>query len=118
MPVVLEHLGLPDPDRDHGLRTWRSGVSALAELAHAHVKLSGFSALAGRRELGRVRPVVSELLELFGPERCMLGSNLPVERMAGEFEGLYELVLATLADLPGPDRAEVLVGTARRFYRL
>ncbi|MGZ4620417.1 MAG: amidohydrolase family protein, partial [Frankiaceae bacterium] len=94
------------------------GVSALAELPHACVKLSGFSALSSRRELGRVRPVVSELLELFGPERCMFGSNLPVERMAGGFEGLYELVLATLADLSEPERGEVLAGTARRFYRL
>jgi predicted TIM-barrel fold metal-dependent hydrolase len=62
--------------------------------------------------------VVSELIEVFGPERCMFGSNLPVERMAGRFGELYELVLATLADLSEPERGEVLAGTARRFYRL
>jgi predicted TIM-barrel fold metal-dependent hydrolase len=117
VPVALEHLGLPDPGRDPGLRTWRSGVSALGELPHAYVKLSGFSALGGR-EPGRIRPVVSELIEVFGPERCMFGSNLPVERMAGRFGELYELVLATLADLSEPERGEVLAGTARRFYRL
>ena len=26
VPVVLEHLGLPDPTNDPGLRTWRTGV--------------------------------------------------------------------------------------------
>jgi predicted TIM-barrel fold metal-dependent hydrolase len=32
--------------------------------------------------------------------------------------GVYEVVLATLAELSDEARAEVLAGTARRFYRL
>jgi predicted TIM-barrel fold metal-dependent hydrolase len=45
VPVVLEHLGLPDPERDHGLRRWRAAVATFAELPHAHAKLSAFSLL-------------------------------------------------------------------------
>jgi predicted TIM-barrel fold metal-dependent hydrolase len=65
-----------------------------------------------------VAPVVSELIELFGPKRCMIGSNFPVEKLAGGFTPLYDLVLATLHGLSGDERTEVLSGTARRFYRL
>lgn len=118
VPVVLEHLGLPDPVQDPALRTWRAGVAALAELPHAHAKLSAFSFLGSPREVERVRPVVTELLELFGPQRCMFGSNFPVERLAGGFGSLYGMVLATLAELSDDQRAEVLAGTARRVYRL
>jgi predicted TIM-barrel fold metal-dependent hydrolase len=118
VPVVLEHLGLPDPARDRGLQAWRAGVGALAELPHACVKLSAFSLLGIPRDADRVREVVGELLELFGPERCMAGSNFPVERLAGGFGSWWELILATLDGLPDHDRAEVLEGTARRFYRL
>jgi predicted TIM-barrel fold metal-dependent hydrolase len=118
VPVALEHLGLPDPRRDAGLRTWRAGVAALAELPHAHAKLSAFSSLGIPRDARRVRVVVGELLELFGPRRCMVGSNFPVERLAGGFASLYEIVLATLEGLPDNERDEVLAGTARRFYRL
>ncbi|MBO0769916.1 MAG: amidohydrolase family protein [Actinobacteria bacterium] len=118
VPVVLEHLGLPDPARDRGLKTWRAGVAALAGLRHACVKLSAFSLLGSPPDTPRVREVVGELLELFGPERCMVGSNFPVERLAGGFGSWYQLVLAALEGLPGDDRAEVLHGTARRFYRL
>jgi predicted TIM-barrel fold metal-dependent hydrolase len=118
VPVVLEHLGLPDPARVRGLGTWRAGVAALAELPHAHVKLSAVSLLGSPRDVRRVRAVVDELLELFGPGRCMVGSNFPVERLAGGFGPWYELVLASLDGLPGHERAEVLAGTARRFYRL
>jgi predicted TIM-barrel fold metal-dependent hydrolase len=118
VPVVLEHLGLPDPSRDPGLRGWTAGIAALAELPHAHAKLSAFSLLGGPRDVERARPVVDQLLQLFGPRRCMFGSNFPVERLAGDFQSLYQLVLATLDGLSAEERAEVLSGTARRFYRV
>jgi predicted TIM-barrel fold metal-dependent hydrolase len=118
VPVVLEHLGLPDPINDAGLRTWRAGVAALAQLPHACIKLSAFSWLGNPRDGRAVRGVVSELLELFGPQRCMVGSNFPVESLAGDFGSLYELVLASLRELSREERAEVLAGTARRFYRI
>jgi predicted TIM-barrel fold metal-dependent hydrolase len=82
------------------------------------VKLSAFSLLGIARDPGRATTVGSELLELFGPLRCMGGSNFPIERLAGGFAQWYELVLATLAELSDEQRADVLAGTARRFYRL
>jgi predicted TIM-barrel fold metal-dependent hydrolase len=118
VPVVVEHLGLPDPAGDAGLRTWRVGVATLAQLPHACVKLSAFSLLGSPRDERAVRDVVSELLELFGPKRCMVGSNFPVERLAGDFSSLYELVLTCLQDLSAEQRADVLGGTARHFYRI
>ena len=118
VPLVLEHLGLPDPFRDPGLRTWRAGVAILAQLPQACVKLSAFSWLGNPRDEQAVRRVASELLEVFGPERCMIGSNFPVERLAGDFGSLYQLVLASLRDLSNEQRAAVLTGTARRFYRI
>jgi hypothetical protein len=43
---------------------------------------------------------------------------MPVERLARGYGPLYALVLASLQDLSDDDRADVLAGTARRFYRL
>ena len=118
VPVVLEHLGLPDPIGDAGLRTWRAGVTALAQLPHAHVKLSAFSWLGNPRNERAVCDVVSELLDLFGPKRCMVGSNFPVEKLAGDFGPLYDLILTSLQELSDEQRADVLAGTARRFYQI
>ncbi len=90
----------------------------LAEIPHAHIKLSAFSLLGIPRNPERVRAVLTELLELFGAHRCMFGSNFPVERLAGAFAPLYGLAIAALAELTEDERAHVLAGTARRFYRL
>jgi predicted TIM-barrel fold metal-dependent hydrolase len=48
----------------------------------------------------------------------MVGSNFPVERLAGDFNSLSALVLACLQDLSAEQRADVLGGTARNFYRI
>ena len=48
----------------------------------------------------------------------MIGSNFPVESLAGGFGPLYRLILTGLQDLPSDQRTDVLAGTARRFYRL
>jgi predicted TIM-barrel fold metal-dependent hydrolase len=88
VPVVLEHMGLPDAERDPGLERWRSAVAAFAGLPHAHVKLSAFSLLGVPRDPRRIRPVVTDLLQMFGAHRCMFGSNFPVERLAGGLPSL------------------------------
>lgn len=118
VPIVLEHLGLPDPAGDPGLRSWRAGVTTLAELPHACVKLSAFSWLGNPVDRPAVRAVVGELIELFGPSRCMAGSNFPVERLAGPFAEWYQLLLDCLDGVRDENRAEILNGTAARFYRI
>ena len=118
VPVVLEHLGLPDPASDAGLRTWRAGVRNFAQLPHAYVKLSAFSLLGRPRNERAVREVVSELLDVFGPKRCMVGSNFPVEKLAGDFRTLYDLILISLQELSDEQRTDVLADTARRFYQI
>jgi predicted TIM-barrel fold metal-dependent hydrolase len=118
VPVVLEHLGLPNPGEDPDLRTWRAGIRALAELPHAYAKLSAFSLLGTPHGGARVHEVVEALLDAFGPARCMFGSNFPVERLGGDFPALYELMRSAIDHLSEDERAEVLSETARRFYRL
>jgi predicted TIM-barrel fold metal-dependent hydrolase len=48
----------------------------------------------------------------------MVGSNFPVESLAGDFSSFYDLVLASLENLSDEQRADVLADTARRFYRI
>ena len=107
----------PDPACDPGLRTCRAGVSLFAQLPHAFVKLSAISLLGLPRDERAVRSIVDELLDRFGPGRCMVGSNFPVERLAGGFSEVYRIMVASLRELSVSERADVLAGTARRFHR-
>jgi L-fuconolactonase len=72
--IVLDHLGKP-----RALDPWRAGLAALAARPNVYCKLSGLEAELGPRwTLAQVRPYLEHALEVFGPERCLYGSDWPL----------------------------------------
>lgn len=91
-------------------------MARLAALSNVHCKLSGLLTEAGqRRDAGAIRPYAETLLELFGPERLIWGSDWPVLRLAAD----YEDWLAMSEAFVPPRHHEAVFGTnAIRFYKL
>ncbi|WP_454724693.1 MULTISPECIES: amidohydrolase family protein [Cupriavidus] len=116
--VVLEHTGLPWDRSDTGLAAWRGGMEALARLPGVHVKLSEFGLPGAPWDRTGNVAVIRQALDIFGWQRCMFASNLPV---SGLRAGLGEVV-ATVAEglgALGPAAAHaVWCGNALRFYRI
>ena len=117
LPLVIEHAAKPQP----GLPgDWAAGMQALAAIPHVHCKLSGllteFSAGDLRDPLPVLREILTRLLDWFGADRLIWGSDWPVLTLAapyGEWRGLTDALLAGLA--PG-ERAAILRRNAARFY--
>jgi predicted TIM-barrel fold metal-dependent hydrolase len=61
------------------------------------------------------RPYVETALSAFGPERCLFGSNFPVDR---PFAGFADLVDGLSALLPPGAADRVFVRNAIEWYRL
>ena len=59
---------------------------------------------------------MKHLLANFGPERLMWGSDWPVLLLAGAYPGWFAIAERFLNSLDEADRAQVLGGTAARFY--
>lgn len=118
LPVVLNHAGLPLDRSEDGLSAWRRGMAALAALPRVSVKLSEFGLRGGRwDEAGTVR-VVAETLALFGDDRVMFASNLPVSGLSADLPRIVSTVMAGLGP-PDPDRLRrVFSQNARRVYRM
>ena len=64
------------------------------------------------------RPWIQTLLDLFGPNRCMLGSHLPIARLSHGFEPLYDVYEELLADLSTGEQASLFRGTASAWFGL
>ena len=64
------------------------------------------------------RPWVSHVLEVFGPDRCMVGSNFPVDGLHGTLDQLWSTYAAVAADLDEAARDQLFAGTAERVYRI
>ncbi|MEW9920638.1 amidohydrolase [Marimonas sp. MJW-29] len=117
IPVVLEHLGSPLNRSEAGMKLWAEGMQALAALPHVHAKLSGYAMYFRDRLDDEARMVTQRILEWFGPDRVMFGSNFPVDRLYLTYNQAFDLVREELGGDVEVQRA-VFRENAARFYRL
>lgn len=118
LPVALCHAGSPHDRSPGGIAHWRHQLAMLAALPNSVCKISGLGMFEPGWTVDTVRPIVDGCLDLFGPDRCLFGSNFPVDSLSCSYADLYARHATLLAPLSATERAAVLGGTARRFYRL
>jgi L-fuconolactonase len=115
---VLDHLGKP-PVASGRAQAWRDDLRHLASYSNVTCKLSGLSTEAAQGwRASDVRPYLEYGLEVFGPERCMIGSDWPVATLGTTVERWFDLVVAVIAELSAKDQAAVLRETAMATYDL
>jgi predicted TIM-barrel fold metal-dependent hydrolase len=112
---VLQHAGMLEDLSQDGIDAWRAGMAMLAARPNVVSKLSGLGTFLRRKDAAHVAMVAGETLALFGPERCLFGSNFPIEKLWTSYADLFA---AHHAAVPVADRAAVFSSTAKRVYRL
>lgn len=120
LPIVIDHCAKPviRNGTDPGNR-WRDGMSALAEHAQVHCKLSGLATEHGPGwSKETLAPVADHVLRAFGPQRVMWGSDWPVLELAGDYESWLACARELTASLDEPARERVFWRTASSFYGL
>ena len=117
--LALDHLGKP-PIATGALDPWAGAVRELAALPNTVCKLSGMVTEAdpGRWTADDLRPYADTVLEAFGPERTMFGSDWPVCTLAATYGQVVGVAEELTADLDESERRAVLTATATRVYHL
>jgi len=116
---VLDHCAKP-PIAAGGWEPWAGQITGLAALPNVSCKLSGLVTEADW-EAWRpqdVLPYARHVLDAFGPERVMFGSDWPVATLAGRYADVFALAEQAVAALGAADREAVFGGTAARVYGL
>jgi L-fuconolactonase len=73
--AVLEHTGLPLTIDDAGLDEWYRRVKPFADLPNVFLKLYGLGSASHNADPDVFRRFYGGAIDLFGPDRCMFGSN-------------------------------------------
>lgn len=116
--VVVDHGAKPDIAAGD-LARWREDISGIARATRASCKLSGLvTEAAPGWQPEDIAPVVAHLLDVFGPERLLWGSDWPVLLLAGDHDRWCALTDALLAGCTAAERDAIMGGNAMRFYRL
>jgi len=115
---VVDHCAKPHV-RDGAFDDWAADMATVASETAALCKLSGLATEAAPGwNADTVRPYIEHLIECFGPERMMWGSDWPVVTLAGTYAEWREASVQVLATLDQAARDAIFGGTAIRFYGL
>jgi predicted TIM-barrel fold metal-dependent hydrolase len=114
--IVLDHFGWPTDLSDPGRRTHLDRLAELAASPNVATRLDAVGTIFGAWTTDQVRPWLLAVVALFGPDRCMLGSDLPIERLRSGFETLYRAYDEIFAEHTPRDRELLLQATAERWY--
>jgi predicted TIM-barrel fold metal-dependent hydrolase len=63
-----------------------------------------------------VTPILSVMITLFGAERCMFGSNFPVDKLWVSYNDMIAAYDSAMATLTSPERHALMHNTAWRVY--
>ncbi|MFC5470490.1 amidohydrolase family protein [Cohnella suwonensis] len=117
---VIDHIAKPRI-KEGVEEPWRGQIERLASFPNLYCKLSGMTTEADREAWRpeQFAPYVRHVLECFGPDRVMYGSDWPVCLLAATYDEVVGVLESALPDSWGETEKKKLYGlNAKEFYRL
>jgi predicted TIM-barrel fold metal-dependent hydrolase len=115
---VLQHAGMLEDRSPAGRASWRAGMALLAAQRNVFAKLSGFGTFIHRNDPDHIGWLIGETVGLFGADRCLWGSNFPIEKLWTSHGALLDAHRRAAGGLSAADQEAIFFNTARRVYRL
>ncbi len=115
---VLQHAGMLEDQSEKALADWAAGIDTLAACPNVTAKLSGFGTFIHRVDNDLIDWLWRETVARFGPDRCLWGSNFPIEKLWTDYAALIAAHRAAAEHLPAEARQAIFHDTACRVYRL
>ena len=118
LPIVIDHAAKPEIALQQW-DEWAADMTSLATCPNVFCKMSGLLTEAGiYTDTRHLAPYVDLVLQQFGAQRVMWGSDWPVLNLAGQYADWVNQSEALLAHLTPAEKQAVFGGTASAFYRL
>jgi predicted TIM-barrel fold metal-dependent hydrolase len=115
-PLILDHLMMPV--LADGLDSWRGGLKKLAALPHVAIKLSGVGFIQRGWTTEAIRPFLLTAIDLFGPQRCLVASDFPTDRLFSTFDAHLTAYHEILSGFTDAERRDLFGRNANRIYRM
>ena len=116
---VIDHIAKPYIKNAY-LAGWKTMMTEIAKSENVFCKLSGMITEADYQSwtFEQLRPYLEVVLENFGGERLMFGSDWPVCLVAGEYHEVKDIAEKAVQELSGEEQKAFWSGNAIEFYNL
>lgn len=116
--IVLEHLGWPLKSDLAYLPLWKERLAQLAQLQNVFLKISCLGWIFQKNEEAVTISYIQEAVNLFGPNRCLVGSNYPSDRVYLPFAEIFQIIKKALASYSPLDQQKIFHQNSKKLYRL
>ena len=119
-PFVLDHLGKPEIHSGAPSKEWMKKIKALAVNKNVYAKLSGIFSLSGSSESKKeqIKLFLDFMVDAFGVDRLMFGSDWPVCNVSASYEAALKLVEEHLSGFSDDSKNKIFGENAANFYNL
>lgn len=116
---ILDHCGNPDI-KQRAYAGWRADITELAQFPNVVCKVSGIVVNTDVEQwtVADLRPAVEHVIEAFGWERVLFGSDWPVCTLAASFKQWVEALLFLTKEAGEANQRRLFRENAERVYRL
>ncbi len=115
---AINHCGGPDIAGD-GFEQWAGYMNQLADFPNTVCKISGLVTRAKENWTGDdLKPYIGHLIEIFGFDRVMYGSDWPVCTLAATYGAWFNTLVDAVKGISDEERCKLFHDNARVFYRL
>ena len=116
--IVINHTGLPADRSPEGLAAWRQAMAAAADQANIAVKISGLGRPGLPWTVEANGLIIRDTIAISGIDRCLFGSNFPVDSLVATFDAIVSGMRAAVSDCSPADLHKLFYENAARIYRL
>jgi L-fuconolactonase len=119
MRFVIDHLAKPLIKKQI-ISSWREGLIEIAHYPNTWCKISGMVTEADWQnwKYEDFVPYLDTVLESFGPDRVLIGSDWPVCTLAGNYHKVIAIVLRFIEKYSSGQQAAILGQNAKIVYKL
>ncbi len=117
-PILVDNMANPVTLEAGYLAKWSAAMKQLARAPNVVMKVSGLGMADHRWTEASIRPWIRAALEVFGPARCMFGSNWPVDSLYSGYRALVDATRSIVGDLSAAQQLDFFAATAERCYRI
>ncbi len=115
---VLDHMSKPRI-RSGVLQPWKEDIEALSAHPNVWCKISGMVTEADKAwKYGDFVPYMKVIIDSFGADRVMLGSDWPVCRLAGEYETVMGIPMVYMRTMKEEEKERIFYKNAMDCYQL
>ena len=117
--IVLDHLAKA-PLKSGSIQEWKKEIQAFTNLSHVSAKISGIVTEAADQSWTQqqVNEIVEVALDVFGPERLMIGSDYPVVLVNSTLERWVASFQEALKSLSETEKDKIYRKNVTDFYQL